>query len=114
LKKGDLILVRWNDASEFRASLNQHVQQPSVHVKDWGVFLGVTGKKRRHIVIGKDVVELFNEWSAARIPLELVNNIVLVMKGRELSKVLTEIQLLTRRVRLRRLRFDRYARIQMA
>ena len=52
---------------------------------------------------------LFNEWGAARIPVELVNNIILVVRGGELAKVLTEIQALTRRVRLRK-----YARIQMA
>jgi len=108
LEKGDFIIVRWNDASEFRARLNQHIEQPSVHVKDWGIFLGVTGKKRKHIVVGKDVVELFNEWGAARIPIELVNNIVLVLKGKDLTKVLSEIQALARRVRLRK-----YARIQM-
>jgi len=104
-----LIIVRWNDASEIRAALNQHTQEPSVHVKDWGVFLGVTGKKRKHIVIGKDVVEVFNDWGAARIPVELINNITLIMRRDELIKVIVEIQALTRRVRLRK-----YARIQMA
>jgi len=68
LQKGDLILVRWMDASEMRAHINQH-NRPEVYVKDWGVFLGVSGQKRRHVIIGKDVVETWNEWGAARIPL---------------------------------------------
>lgn len=101
LEKGDLILVRWNDASELRAHLDQH-RQPAVHVKDWGVFLGVTGRKRKHIVVGKDVVEIFDEWGAARIPLELINSITLIMKKEQLVKAIAEIQALTRRVRLRK------------
>jgi len=101
LKKGDLILVRWNDASEMRASLEQH-KQPSVHVKDWGVFLGVEGGKRKHVILGKDVVEVFNEWGAARIPVELINEITLIMKREQLITAIAEIQALTRRVRLRK------------
>lgn len=101
LEKGDLILCRWNDASELRAGLEQH-KQPAVHVKDWGVFLGIAGAKRKHIVVGKDVVEIYNEWGAARIPVELVNKITLIMKREELIEAITEIQALTRRVRLRK------------
>ena len=52
LEKGDLILVRWLDASEIRCSVNEHEGNPEVYCKDWG---------------------------AARIPLELIDELVLVM-----------------------------------
>ena len=101
LRKGDLIIVRWNDASEVRAGLNQH-RQPEVYVKDWGVFLGIRGRKRKHVVVGKDVVETWNEWGAARIPLALIDSVTLLMRREDLERVLTEIQVLTRKARLRK------------
>jgi len=101
LEKGDFVLVRWMDASEMRAKVEQH-GQPEVYVKDWGVFLGVTGIKRRHIIIGKDVVSGWNEWGAARIPIDLVDSIILIMRRDELVQAITEIQALVRRVKLRR------------
>jgi len=101
LEKGDFVIVKWRDASEMRARLEQH-ELPDVFVKDWGIYLGTTGVKKRYAVIGKDVVEMWNEWGAARIPIELINEIVLVMKREELLGVITEILALTRRIKLRR------------
>ena len=102
LRKGDLILVRWIDASDVRAPLSEHEERPEVHVKDWGVYLGVSGRKHRFLLLGKDVVEVHNEWGATRIPMELVVEIVLILPREEVSKAIREILALTRRVRLRR------------
>lgn len=77
LQKGDLILVKWFDASELRAKLNQH-ECPEVAVWEWGIFLGVRGRKRKHLLLGKDLVEKWNEWGAARIPLPLIDKVVLL------------------------------------
>ena len=93
--------MRWRDASEVRARFEQH-ERPEVYVKDWGVFLGVTGVKRRYVVVGKDVVEVWNEWGATRIPVELVSGVSLVMRRGEIVDAIVEIQALTRRVKLRR------------
>jgi len=102
LRKGDLILVRWIDASDVRAPLSEHEERPEVHVKDWGVYLGVSGRKHRFLLLGKDVVEVHNEWGATRIPLELVVEVILILPREEVSKAIREILALTRRVRLRR------------
>ncbi len=102
LRKGDLILVRWIDASDVRAPLSEHEARPEVHVKDWGVYLGVSGRKHRFLLLGKDVVEVHNEWGATRIPLDLIVEIVLILPREEVSKAIREILALTRRVRLRR------------
>jgi len=102
LKKGDLILVRWMDASEFRAKLAEHTGEPEVYVKDLGVFLGVSGAKKKHIIIGKDVVESKDEWGAARIPLDLVESIILIMPREDVEKMMIEVKALVRRVRIRK------------
>lgn len=101
LEKGDLIILRWRDASEMRAKMSQH-EQPEVYVKDWGIYLGVTGVKKKYVVVGKDVLERWGEWGAARIPLELVNDITLVMKRDEVVNAITEVQALTRKIKLRK------------
>lgn len=101
LEKGDLIIVRWCDASEIRARFEQH-EQPEIYVKDWGVYLGVTGVKRKYIVVGKDVVEVWSEWGATRIPVELVNDITLMVKRNEIINAIAEIKTLARKIKLRK------------
>ena len=113
LKRGDLILVRWLDASELRCSMNEHEGTPEVYCKDWGVYLGVSGIKRRLIMVGKDVVEVHNEWGAVRIPVELVDEVLLVMPRGEVLRAIREIGVLGRRVRLRKYRRDEVERFRM-
>jgi hypothetical protein len=113
LRKGDLILVRWVDASDVRAPLREHEARPEIHVKDWGVYLGVVGRKHRFLLLGKDVDEVHNEWGATRIPLELVVDIVLILPREKVSEAIKEILTLTRRVRLRRYRLRNAERIRI-
>jgi len=113
LRKGDLILVRWVDASDVRAPLKEHEARPEIHVKDWGVYLGVVGRKHRFLLLGKDVVEVHNEWGATRIPLELVVDIVLILPREKVSEAIKEILALTRRVRLRRYNLRNAERIKI-
>lgn len=101
LEKGDLVIVRWSDASEVRGRLEQH-EQPDVYVKDWGVYLGVTGVKKKYAVIGKDVVEVWSEWGATRIPVELISDVTLLLRREEVLKAVAEVQTLTRRIKLRK------------
>ena len=113
LEKGDLIMVRWLDASELKCSLNEHEGSPEVYCKDWGVYLGVSGRKRRLLMVGKDVVEVHNEWGAVRIPVELVDEVLLVMPRGEVLRAIREIGVLGRRVRLRKYRRDEVERFRM-
>ncbi len=102
LPKGSFIMVRWLDASDTRANLSDHVASPEVTCKDWGVFLGCSGKKHKLLILGKDVVEIHNEWGATRIPLGLVEEVVLILPRDEMMKAVSELQILGRRVSLRK------------
>ena len=102
IPKGSFIMVRWLDASDTRAHLSDHVASPEVTCKDWGVFLGCSGKKRKMIILGKDVVEIHNEWGATRIPLDLVEEVVLILPRDMMMKAVSELQILGRRVSLRK------------
>jgi len=105
LRKGDLILVRWIDASDVKAPLREHEARPEVYVKDWGVYLGISGRRRRLLLLGKDVVEAQGEWGATRIPLELIEEVILLMPREETCRVIGEILKIARRVRLRRFQY---------
>ena len=113
LEKGDLIMVRWLDASELRCSVDEHEGSPEVYCKDWGVFLGVSGRKRQLLLVGKDVVEVHNDWGAVRIPVELVDEVLLVMPRGEVLRAIREVGVLGRRVRLRRFRSDEIERFRV-
>ena len=113
LQKGDLIMVRWLDASEIRCSVDEHEGNPEMFCKDWGVFLGISGRKKRMLIVGKDVVEVQNDWGAARIPLELIDEIIRVMPRKEAVRAIREIQALGRRVRLRKWRMGEIERVRV-
>jgi len=102
LPKGSFIMVRWLDASDTRAKLSEHVADPEVTCKDWGVYLGCSGRKKHMIILGKDVVEVHNEWGATRIPLELIEEIYLILPRDEMMKAIREVQVLGRKVNLRK------------
>ena len=114
LQKGDLIVVKWIDASDVKAPLKEHEAYPEVHVKDWGLYLGVSGRKHRLIIVGKDVTEMKNDWGATRIPLEMVYEIIRVMPREQVVKYIEEVRTIGRRVRLRKYRRDNYYRVSVA
>jgi hypothetical protein len=102
LSKGDLVLVRWTDASDTMATLEEHSSHPETGCKDWGIFLGISGARRRFVLIGKDVVEGHREWGATRIPLELVEEIRLLLPRDSVAPLIVEVEALGRRIRLRK------------
>jgi len=102
LQRGSFIMVRWLDASDVKARLSEHEANPEEFCKDWGVYLGCSGRKKRLLIIGKDVVEVHNEWGATRIPLELVEEVILILPREEMMKAVREVQIMGRRVSLRK------------
>lgn len=102
LPKGTLIVVRWMDASDIKTTLQEHQNSPEIMCKDWGLYLGVSGRKKKLLLLGKDVVELHNEWGAARIPLDLVEDIHQLLPRTQITETIKEATTLGRRIRLRR------------
>ncbi len=96
--------MRWTDASDRKAPLEEHIGDPSIYCKDWGIYLGVTGARATFILIGKDIVEVHNEWGATRIPLELVEEVIRCPTREQVVRRIREIQVLGGRVRLRKRR----------
>jgi hypothetical protein len=102
IQNGSLILVRWRDASDLKASLNEHVDGREVICKDLGVFLGITVREKQQLILGKDVVEYNNRWGATRIPLELIDEVVFVQPRDWVMKLYREVEALGRKVSLRK------------
>ena len=102
LPRGSFIMVRWLDASDIRAQLSEHEASPEAYCKDWGIYLGCSGRKKMMLIRGKDVVEVHNEWGATRIPLELVEEVILILPRDEMMKAIREVQILGRRISLRK------------
>ena len=102
LPLGSLILVRWLDASDAKATLKEHQSDSGDWCKDWGVYLGVSGRTKRVIMVGKDVAEVHNTWGATRIPVALVEEVYLILPREDVSAMIQEIKTLGRRIRMRR------------
>ena len=53
LTAGDLVQVEWTDAS-IGKSLSNGLSGIDVPVKSWGIFIGVLGQKRRHVILAQN------------------------------------------------------------
>jgi hypothetical protein len=53
LAAGDLVMLEWHDAS-IGKSLSNGVSGIDVPVKSWGVYIGMLGQKRRHIILAQN------------------------------------------------------------
>jgi len=57
LQLGDLIRVRWFDASKGEARIDERSEaavQFDIQVTSWGVFLGLVGEKTKHVLLIRD------------------------------------------------------------
>lgn len=53
LAAGDLVCVEWSDAS-IGKSLSNGLGGIDVPVKSWGIFIGVLGKRREHVILAQN------------------------------------------------------------
>ncbi len=53
LNAGDLVCIEWCDAS-IGKSLSNGIGGIDVPVKSWGVFIGIMGKKREHVILAQN------------------------------------------------------------
>ena len=106
LRRGDLIIVRWRDASDTRGFI-EDFGSPQ-WCKDWGFYLGVVGRKHLEICISKDVAEGHPAWGVSRIPVELIDEIWLWIPCEETKKLVPELNFSGRRFRTRRYSRESY------
>lgn len=81
LHKGDLIQIEWSDASEVRARLSEHYENPEATVYEWGVFLGVSKRrKRQYLLLGKELALPWKDWGAVRVPVNILDKIYIIRR----------------------------------
>jgi len=100
LQLGDLIFVRWNDASIDTSKLPQdhEVESPVYSI---GIFLGIRGVKHKHLLLGRSKAPEPQLWEADRIPISLIDYVLLVQRG-FLDEVLPKARMELKKVRLYR------------
>lgn len=98
LQLGDLIFIRWNDASIDTTRLpNDHEVESPVH--SIGIFLGIRGIKHKHLLLGRSKAPEPQLWEADRIPLSIIDYVLLVQRG-FLDEVLPKARMELKKVRL--------------
>ena len=82
LEVGDLIEVRWLDASEAKMSLSVPEREFDTPVRSIGVFGGLRGSRAKHIIIIKEEFTIGDakEYHYNAIPLGMVDRIVLARR----------------------------------
>jgi|WetSurMetagenome_2_1015567.scaffolds.fasta_scaffold328143_2 hypothetical protein len=83
LVAGDLVLVEWCDAS-IGKSLSNGLSGIDVPVKSWGVFIGVLGQKRRHVVLAQNCFRYSDglyDIDYMAVPLSWTSSATVVVKG---------------------------------
>jgi hypothetical protein len=98
LQLGDLIWIRWNDASIDTTRLpSDHEVESPVH--SIGIFLGVRGVKHKHLLLGRSKAPEPQLWEADRIPVSLIDYALLVQRG-FLDGVLPKARMELKKIRL--------------
>ena len=95
LEKGDLVRVNWFDASRGQAlTIRGRLDIP---VYSWGIYLGVLGQKRRHIVLAQNSFKLNKDLydvDYTCIPLSFLESVIVVRKV-ELPEDVADLLLLS-------------------
>jgi hypothetical protein len=77
---GDLVCVEWCDAS-IGKSLSNGIGGIDVPVKSWGVFIGVLGKSREHVILAQNCFQYSDglydiDYTAIPLPWATSANVV--------------------------------------
>ena len=75
LQLGDLVRVRWFDASKGEAHIDKDSQSPiqfDIPVTSWGVFLGVVGEKTKHVLLIRDHFQMHEDLGVYDIDFNVV------------------------------------------
>jgi len=89
LQLGDLVRVRWFDASKGEAHIDKDSQSPiqfDIPVTSWGVFLGVVGEKTKHVLLIRDHFQMHEDLGVYDIdfnvvPVGMIHGVELLKQG---------------------------------
>jgi len=89
LQLGDLVRVRWFDASKGEARIDKDSQSPiqfDIPVTSWGVFLGVVGERTKHILLIRDHFQMHEDLGVYDIdfnvvPVGMIHGVEILRQG---------------------------------
>lgn len=93
LRLGDLVKVEWFDASKGEARVGKDTEsdvQFDIPVTSWGVFLGIVGRRTKHVILLRDYFEMNEVLGICDIdfnviPLGMISSLT-VLKRAELDR----------------------------
>ncbi|HSV50035.1 MAG TPA: hypothetical protein VLH35_06935 [Candidatus Acidoferrales bacterium] len=83
LQTGDLACIEWCDAS-IGKSIKNGLEGIDVPVKSWGVFIGIMGKRREHVILAQNCFQYSDglyDIDYTAIPLPWATSATLIEKG---------------------------------
>ena len=110
LRLGDLVRVEWFDASKGEARVGKDTRsdvQFDIPVKSWGVFLGIMGRKTKHVVLLRDHFEMSAPLGVYDvdfnvIPVGMISYVVVLKKAELDREVAALLQIAFLRARIRK------------
>ena len=98
LRLGDLVRLEWSDASKGEARVSKNGEsgvQFDIPVTSWGVFLGIVGRKTKHVVLLRDHFQMNERFGVYDIdfnviPLGMICNVE-VLRRAELDRGLARL-----------------------
>jgi len=82
LRFGDLIEVEWLDASESTGRLEHVHAKFDTPVRSVGYFLGIKGKRTKHVVIAKEIIDNAKAFHYNVLPIGMIETITVLAKDR--------------------------------
>jgi hypothetical protein len=83
LAAGDLVCVEWCDAS-IGKSLSNGVSGIDVPVKSWGIYVGILGQKRKHLILAQNnfrYADGLYDIDYTAVPVPWMTNVTAIIKN---------------------------------
>jgi hypothetical protein len=117
LSAGDLVQVEWTDAS-IGKSLSNGISGIDVPVKSWGIFIGLLGSKKKHVILAQNCFRYSDglyDIDYTAVPVPWTTNATVIAKGQlgaEEAKDLLNSFLLKEKMKTDKTCFNRCLRQQ--
>src|SRR4030043_516741 len=83
LAAGDLVCVEWCDAS-IGKSLSNGLSGIDVPVKSWGIYVGILGQKRKHVIFAQNCFRYSDglyDIDYTAVPVPWTTNVTIIAKS---------------------------------